>query len=390
MRFTTTILVTTVAVLLGLGLIMLYSSSMNMEMNRASVGAHFLILQLVWCSLGLIGGAIAACTDYRKYKKFAPWLLGAAAFLLLLVFVPKIGVGMEGAHKGVNGAHRWIGFGKIRYQPSEFAKLALILFLAAYGDRFQRQMATWRHGIVVPGIVVIGILGLIFIEPDRGCTILLAAVSLAMLIIAGVKLSYIFVPAALGLAGFGLSLMHDPMRLKRLFAWQHIEESKDGVGYQAYQGMIALGAGGWRGLGLGNGRQKLGFIPEHHTDFIFTVVGEEMGLIVTLTVLLLFVVFVACGTRISKWACDPFGMLLGSGLTFMIGIQAFVNIGVVTGALPNKGMPLPFISYGGSNLMLMLIAVGILLSIARFAIEPVKQLKPKNPFELPTPELNDA
>ncbi len=361
-----------------------------MEVNRAAVGAHYLILQLVWCVLGLIGGTIAAYNDYRKLKKIAPWLLGVAAFLLLLVFVPKIGVGMEGAHKGINGAHRWIGFGKIRYQPSEFAKLALIIFLAAYGDRFQRQMSSWKQGLVVPGIVIAGILGLIFIEPDRGCTILLAAVSLAILIIAGVKLRYIFVPGLLALAGLGVSIMHDPMRLKRIFAWLHLEESKDGVGYQTYQGIIALGAGGWRGLGLGNGRQKLGFIPEHHTDFILPVIGEELGLIVTLTVVILFVVFVWCGTRIAKWSGDTFGMLLGSGLTFMVGIQAFVNVGVVTGTLPNKGMPLPFISYGGSNLMLMLVAVGLLLSISRFAVEPVKQAKSKNPFEIPTTELNDA
>ena len=157
------------------------------------------------------------------------------------------------------------------------------------------------------------------------------------------------------------------MRMNRIFSWWDLEQHKDGVGYQAYQAMIALGSGGWTGLGLGNGRQKLGFVPEDHTDFIFSIIGEELGLIATLFIVLAFVVIVICGIYIALNARDTFGFLLASGVTLLIGLQAAINIGVVTSALPNKGLPLPFISYGGSNLLAMLTCVGILFSVARHA-----------------------
>jgi cell division protein FtsW len=263
----------------------------------------------------------------------------------------------------------------------------LIVFLAAYGERFQRQMAGFRQGLVLPGCVIAVVLGLIFIEPDRGCTILLATVSGAMLIVAGARLIFLVPPALVAMAALGVSFLHDPMRLRRIMAWIHPEEHKEGAGYQAYQAMIALGSGGWDGLGLGNGRQKLGFVPEQHTDFIFSIIGEELGLIATLAVVALFIALILCGIYISRRSSDTFGMLLGSGITYMIGLQAFINMGVVTSLLPNKGMPLPFISYGGSNLLLLLIAVGLLFSISRFAVEPVK--KKTNPFEY-APDLADA
>jgi cell division protein FtsW len=201
-----------------------------------------------------------------------------------------------------------------------------------------------------------------------------------MLIVAGVRWRCLMAPAVLVICGLIVSFARDPMRMRRIMAWLHPEENKDGAGYQVYQAMIALGSGGWTGLGLGNGRQKLGFVPEHHTDFIFSIIGEELGLAATLTVVLLFVVLVLCGMRIASRSSDTFGMLLGAGLTFMIGLQAIINIGVVTGMLPNKGMPLPFISYGGSNLLLMLISVGLLVSISRYASETVLR-KTSNPFE---------
>ena len=152
---------------------------------------------------------------------------------------------------------------------------------------------------------------------------------------------------------------------QRCFSWLYLEENKSGVGYQAYQAMLALGVGGWTGAGLGNGKQKLGFVPEHHTDFILSVIGEELGVVATLLVILAFVTIVICGLYVAVNAPDTFGLLLGSGISFLIGLQAFINIGVVTSALPNKGLPLPFISYGGSNLLMMLVSIGILLSIAR-------------------------
>ena len=352
-----TILVSCVAALLALGMVMLYSSSM------AQVGARYLMVQLVWGVLGIILCVTATLVDYRLLRKFAWPLLIAAVVLLAMVFVPHIGIRR-------NGATRWLGYGKASFlQPSEFAKLALIIALAWYGDLFQRQMPTLKRGILIPGVLIAAVLGLIFIEPDRGTTILMASVSGSMLLLAGVRWVFIVPPILVALGGLAMSIWHDPMRIKRIFGWLYLEENKAGVGYQAYQAMLALGAGGWFGLGLGNGRQKLGFVPEHHTDFIFSIIGEELGLIATSLVIVAFLAIVCCGTYIAMNARDTFGLLLGAGITFLIGLQAFINIGVVTSALPNKGLPLPFISYGGSNLLVMLASVGLLLNIARQARE---------------------
>jgi len=350
-------LVFSVAALLSLGMVMLYSSSM------AQVGARYLLMQLVWGAMGLGICLAAVLIDYRWLKKLAWPIFGIAVVLLVAVLIPHVGL-------KVNGARRWLGMGAVRFQSSELAKLALIIVLAWYGERFQRQMPTWKRGILIPGILIGLVLGLIFIEPDRGTTILLGSVSIIMLLIAGVKWRFIVPPAVLAVMGLAVSLWHDPMRTRRIFSWLYLEESKAGVGYQAYQAMLALGAGGWTGLGLGNGRQKLGFVPEHHTDFIFSIIGEELGLTATLLVVAAFVGIVICGLCIAWNARDTFGMLLGAGITFLIGLQAFINIGVVTSALPNKGLPLPFISYGGSNLLIMLTSVGLLLSIARQARAP--------------------
>jgi cell division protein FtsW len=383
MKWATTILILCVAVLNGLGLVMLYSSSMNMDSgtSQAGVGPHYLLSQLSWCCFGVAGCAAAAAIDYRRLKAVAPWLLGISVVLLALVFAPGIGIAR-------NGAHRWIGVAGLPHlQPSEMAKLALVLFLAAYGDHYQRQMGGFRKGLLLPGMIIAVVLALIFVEPDRGCTILLAAVCGAMLVLAGARLRFIVPPALLLGAGLAVSLLHDPLRLRRILAWLHPEQNRDGAGYQAWEAMIALGSGGWMGLGLGNGRQKLGFVPEHHTDFIFSIIGEELGLVATLAVLLLFVLLLVCGFYVARRASDAFGLLLAAGLTSMIGLQAFINIGVVTSVLPNKGMPLPFISYGGSNLVLMLVSVGLLLSVSRFAAAPVK--RKTNPFEA-LPEASHA
>jgi cell division protein FtsW len=392
MNKATSILVFCVAVLLGLGMISLYSASMNMTSRSAAVGSDLLKTQMVWGAFGLAGCVIAAAVDYRRWKKMACWIFGLSVILLVLVFVPHIGwaatAGRDGG--GTVGAHRWIGPSFLprlpHFQPSELAKLALILFLAAYGERYQRQMGTFKQGLAIPiAIVIIPVL-LVFKEPDRGCAILLAAVAGTMLIIAGVRLLYLALPLLAAAGGLAYSLMHDAMRLKRIMAWLDPELSKDGAGYQAYQAMIAFGSGGWGGVGLGNSRQKLGFLPEHHTDFIFAIIGEELGLIATLAVVLFFVILMFCGLRIARRASDPFGMLLAAGITFMISIQAFINMGVASSLLPNKGMPLPFISYGGSNLLLMLVSVGLLLSVSRHAVEPAAVKS--NPFD-DSPKLSD-
>ena len=353
MKVAVTTLAFCIAALLALGLVMLYSSSMT------QIGAHDLMTQLVWCVAGFGVCVTATALDYQLLKKFAWPVFILAVLLLALVFVPRIG------HTS-HGAHRWIKAG-LTLQPSEFAKLALIITLAWYGDRYQRQMQHWKRGIVYSGILIALVLGLIFVEPDRGTTILLAAVSGAMLLMAGVRWKHVLIPAALGVAGLAVSILHDPMRMGRIFAWLHPEQHLEGAALQARQAMIGLGSGGWFGVGLGNGLRKFGYLPEIHTDFIFANIGEELGLLATMLVILAFLVVVVCGFYIALNAGNTFGFLLAAGLTFLIGLQAAINIGVVTSALPNKGLPLPFISYGGSNLLAMLTCVGILFSVARHA-----------------------
>lgn len=352
MKLAVTSLAFCVAALLALGMVMLYSSSM------AQVGPRYLIMQSVWCGLGLVACAGTAWVDYRHLKKVWWLLLGMSLVMLVLVLVPHLGV--------VRGrARRWFSFAGVSFQPSEFAKIAMIVALAWYGEHFQRQMGTWKRGILIPGFFIALGVGLLFKEPDVGNALLLASVCGLMLLVAGIKLKYFLPPVIAGMIAVGVFIAHDSMRSERVHAWLHVEETKQDKGLQAYQAMVALGSGGVTGKGLGDGRQKLGFVPEHHTDFIFSIIGEELGLIATLLVVAGFVVIMLCGFWIAMHAADFFGLLLASGLTFLIGLQAFINIGVVTSVLPNKGLPLPFISYGGSNLLMMLICVGLLFSVAR-------------------------
>lgn len=369
MKTAITILIFCVGALLSLGMVMLYSSS------TVQVGSRYLIMQLVWCVAGLIGCVVVASLDYQKLKQYVWWIYGGTLLLLVLVLVPHVGL-------KINGARRWFDLGVARFQPSELAKIALVFMLAWYGERFQRQMPNFKTGLAIPGALAGMLVALVFIEPDRGTSILLAAVTGVMLLVSGVRMGYFIPPVVVGILGLAISIWHDPMRMKRVFSWLYLEENREGVGYQAWQAMIALGSGGWTGLGLGNGRQKLGFVPEHHTDFILSIIGEELGLIATVGVVLGFVGIVASGVYIASHAKDTFGRLLATGITFLIGLQAFINIGVVTSALPNKGISLPFISYGGSNLLIMLTAVGLLLSVARQAPSPV-EVEVKSTGDLP-------
>lgn len=385
MKVAVTTLAFCVAALLALGMVMLYSSSSSMMLGPAKqatqVGAHYLIMQMIWCTLGLVTCVMVTSLDYRVLKKIVWPMFALAVVLLVLVLLPLPG----DITRKINGAHRWFILPGMRLQPSELGKLALIFVLAWYAERSQRFMGTWWRGIAIPGGIAGVILALIFVEPDRGTTILMASVTGTMLLLAGVRWKYIVPPLLFGVLAFAFAIWRDPMRMRRMLSWWDLEASKTGVGFQAHQAMLALGSGGWTGLGLGNGRQKLGWVPEHHTDFIFSIIGEELGLIATLLVVAAFVVIVVCGIYISLRAPDTFGFLLGCGITFLIGLQAFINIGVVTSALPNKGLALPFISYGGSNLLAMLTCVGLLFSIARRGRE-VQRIE--NPFagnELPQP-----
>ena len=382
MKVAVTTLTFCVASLLALGLVMLYSASMVMvdKHTHSEFGAHFLIMQMAWCALGFGVCVTAASLDYQLLKKIVAPLFVFSLVLLVLVLLPL----PHGITKVSHGARRWFYLPGISFQPSELGKIALILALAWYGDRWPRRMAEWGKGLFVSTAVIGLILVPIFVEPDRGATILLASVSVGMLLMAGVDWKKMFVPVPIAIAGLAYSIWHDPMRMKRIFSWLHPEETKTGVGQQAYQAMIALGSGGWTGLGLGNGRQKLGWVPEHHTDFIFSIIGEELGLLATLLVIVAFVVIALCGFYIALHARDTFGTLLATGITLLISLQAAINIGVVTSALPNKGLALPFISYGGASMVVMLACGGILLSVARQAVSakasPADFVSDDNPF----------
>ena len=358
MKVAVTILVFCVAALLALGIVMLYSSTMT-ENGERQLG-----LQVVWCGLGLAVGAAAALADYRWLKEHLWWMLLVAAVVMLgLVLVPHVGSHQLGLQRG--GARRWFNLGGLSVQPSEFGKLALLVALAWYGERCGRRMGSWWRGIVIPGAVIGLVVGLVFLEPDVGSALVLCAVSGAMLLVAGIRLRYFLPPVLLGLLAVSLFIYHNPMRSERIYSWLHVEETKRDKGLQAYQAMVALGSGGPWGRGLADSREKLGYLPAHQTDFIFAIIGEELGLVGTGLVLVAFMAILVCGLFIAWHAWDTFGLLLGCGITLLITFQAMVNIGVVTSALPNKGLPLPFISRGGSNLLVILAGVGLLLSIAR-------------------------
>jgi cell division protein FtsW len=355
MKAATSLLLFAILGLLGFGLVMLVSASTGRP------EAHFLVRQSIWAGVGLVALFLTASGDYRWLKPvwWVPLLI--ALVLLTLVWVPGVGI----ANKG---AARWIGMrGGFTLQPSEFAKIALIIAIAWYGERFQRHMGTFTRGVLWPGIGIAIPLALLFKEPDVGTTMLLACVSALMLLVAGLRWRYVAPPFIVGLTAITIFIANDPVRSERVYAWLHPEETRFTKGMQAYQSVAALGSGGLTGVGLGEGRQKLGFVPEQHTDFIFSVIGEELGLAATVSVLFTFMVILICGIYIAWNAADSFGMLLATGITSLITLQVLINIGVVTGALPNKGLALPFISYGGSNLVIMLGCVGLLLNIGRHA-----------------------
>lgn len=360
MKTATTTLLFSVLGLSALGMVMLFSAS------TGRLEANYLIMQPIWCALGLVACWTAAAVDYRWLKK-SPWiplgLLLVVVGLLVCALVPGVG-------SKINGANRWLRLGSFTMQPSELAKIVLIIALAYYGERFQRHMPGFFRGMVIPGAVVGLVLGLIFLEPDVGTALLLGCVSAAMLLIAGVRWRYFLPPVLIALTAVGLFIWKNPMRSERIYSWWHLEETKMGKGMQAYQARVALGSGGVTGVGLGDGRQKLGFVPEHHTDFIYSVIGEELGLVTTLLVLFAFAAILLSGVYIAWHAHDTFGLLLSSGISFLIALQAIINIGVVTGTIPNKGMSLPFISYGGSNMVVMLACVGLLINIARHTDSP--------------------
>ncbi|MEI6085632.1 MAG: putative lipid II flippase FtsW [Verrucomicrobiota bacterium] len=352
------ILLIVTLMLVTVGVVMLFSTSSLQARDKYGDSNYLLKRQLIWMTLGGALCATMAATPYQKLRNFATPALLIAGGLLILVLIPHIGI-------KVSGARRWLGLGAIRLQPSEFAKLALIVWLAHYLAKEKRRIDQFKRGFVVPMAVVGLTCVVILAEPDFGTTALLGSVALALMFIAGVRLRYLAPTLLSAAAAFAVLIFHNPLRMRRMMAFTDLEKYKAGPGYQVWQAMLAFGSGGINGLGLGNSRQKMFYLPEAHTDFIFPIVGEELGLIGALAVVACFGVLIACGVIISLRAPDLFGQYLGMGTTVMIGLQTIINIGVVTAWLPTKGLALPFISYGGSNVMMNLVAIGILLSIYR-------------------------
>ena len=341
------------------GALMVFSASAVMAADRYNDGNHFLYRQLAWAAAGLIAVAILMHTDYRLLGKplvVFPALALELVLLILVLFVDRS-----------HNTHRWFHVGPASFQPSEFAKIVLTLFLAYFLGLRKSEVNNWRHTLLPIGLVAGVMAMLVLLEPDLGTTVALGLVLAAMLFCAGMDLRY-FVLAALPIVpALAWLIFHSTYRLNRILAFLNPNADPLGKGFQILQSFIAVGTGGITGVGLMEGKQKLFFLPEPQTDFIFAVVGEELGLIGTLAVVAVFAVILVRGLRASAACKDDFGRLLAIGLTVMIVGQALVNMSVVLGLLPTKGIPLPFISYGGSSLVVNLVAVGILLNISQQA-----------------------
>lgn len=350
-----------VACLLALGIVMLASTSNPRGMLSHHDAYYFLKRQLTWLVISVAMGIAVLRFDYHWWQKLAAPMAVAAVLLLVLVFVPGVGA-------RVGGSSRWLRAGPISVQPSEFAKVALIIALATWMSHLGRRAREFIKGLLLP-IAGLGlVLGLLLLEPDFGTTLLLGVVGMLIMFAAGTRIVYLAVVAALGLAGFAAAVMHDPVRIGRIMAFLHPEKYPV-VAYHLAQSEKAFTIGQLFGVGLGNSIQKQFYLPEAHTDFILAIVGEELGLIATLAVILLFAGILVCGISISFRAPDPFGRLLGFGFTMLICIQAAINVGVVTGCLPTKGLPLPFISYGGSSMLASMAGACILCNIAQHVEE---------------------
>lgn len=356
-RHTATVLLLSVMSLLAIGIVMLFSTGAFAHDSRGDM-YYFVKRQSVWLVIGALVLAGAATVDYRVWARVWPVVYGLAVVLLILCFVPPIGM-------KINGAWRWINLGFASFQPSELGKVAVLFFLAWWYQKHADESGEFLKGFLYPLAVAGLIMGLIVIEVDLGATALIGVTALAVMFVAGTGLRWLLPLLGLGLAGLVAAIFHIEERMGRLLAFLNPEEYQLAEGLQQWQALLAFGAGGVEGLGLGNGRQKMLYLPYAHTDFIFPMIGEELGLRFTLLTVFCFLLIMLAGVLIAMNARDRFGMLLGFGITMIITLQAAINIGVTTSLLPNKGMPLPFISYGGSNLAVSMLLIGILVNIHR-------------------------
>ena len=346
-----------VAALITLSLVMLASASAKWDF-RGDQYSH-VVRQAVWLSVGVVVMGLMAMLDYRLLEKIAWPLFAVSCAALILCYVP--GIGDE-----AKGERRWIILPVIgRFQPSEPSKLIVMITLAAWFSKYRSETKSLMRGFVLPSLILGFPLMLILFETDMGTAAGLGAAGLIVLFVSGTRLRYFVTALAIAIPLLVVMVQKDPIRMKRIVAFTDLDATRLGVGMQQWLGIRAFGNGGPGGMGLGNGVVKQMNLPEHHTDFIFPVIGEELGVFVTLGVIFCFVVIFLVGLGISLHASDRFGNVLGIGVTCALVIPAMMNIGVTTASLPNTGLPLPFVSYGGSSLVFSLAMVGVLLSILR-------------------------
>ncbi len=354
--FDSSLLLLTVS-LTCIGVVMVYSSSAIMAADRFHDGFYFLKRQMVYAVIGFAMMVVATYFNYHNWRKLAVISLLASICLLGLLFVPGLGV-------RVGGAMRWLRLPGLTLQPAELVKLALVLYLAHSLTRKKEKVRSFTKGYLPYIMVLAVLLGMLYKQPDLGSAMIVAGVALSMLVVAGVRWLYILPTVLMAVPVLYFLIMQVDYRRRRIMAFLDPWDDPFDTGFQIIQSLVAFGKGGIVGQGLGIGEQKLFYLPEAHTDFIYSVIGEELGLVGTLIVAAMFLLLVLCGFRIALQCQEPFGRNLAFGMSVLLGLEAFVNLAVCLGLLPTKGLALPFVSYGGTSLVASLIAVGILLNIS--------------------------
>ena len=354
------VVLVTMSMLLMIGIVMIYSSSAVYAFSRTGDSLYFVKRHLACLSVGIIGAILCMLVPVRAIAGNAKWIMLFLIFLLILVLVPGIG-------SQAGGARRWIRFFGFGIQPSELAKFALVLYLADLTARKKYLMTNFKYGIVPPVLIISVTSVLILMEPDMGTAVAVLFAGITLLFVSGVRLKHLSYIAISALPVMCLAVLMEPYRVRRILAFVNPWADAKGTGFQLVQSFIALGSGGFFGAGLGESRQKLFYLPASHTDFIFSIIGEELGFLGTFAVLTLFALFIWFSLRIAFKLHDTFSSRAVMGIGVIIAFEVIVNVGVSTGLLPTKGLPLPFISYGGSSLISHMAACGLILNLAREA-----------------------
>jgi cell division protein FtsW len=345
-------------ILIAVGIGMIYSASAVMAQKRFGDSAYFLKRQLVWLAVGMVLLMIFARTDLKTLRAWAVPLLLIGLVALVAVLLPVIGV-------SVKGARRWLRLGALTVQPAELIKVGVLLYLAHYLAKKGERIEDFRLGFVPPLLVIGVVLALVLVEPDLGTTTVIGLVSFGLLFVGGARLGHLSLIGLAALPALYLLVAGVGYRRQRMLSFLDPWSDPEGSGFQVIQSFLALGGGGPFGVGLGEGRQKLFFLPEPHTDFVLSMLGEELGFLGTSIVIILLAVFVAKGFIIALAAEDPFGRYLALGVSFLVAFHTLINVGAISGLLPTKGLPLPFLSYGGSSLIVNMIGTGMLMSVSR-------------------------